>query len=71
MGAGFNGDLMGVDGTKNSDLMDLMDCAWAVPSDKRLHNYGKTHYFDWAIFNSYACHYQRANPSMRLVFEKT
>jgi len=38
-----------------------------VPSGKRLHNElerstifnGKTHYFDWAIFNSYVTNYQR------------
>ena len=23
---------------------------------------GKTHYFDWAMFNSYVSHYQRVNP---------
>ena len=23
---------------------------------------GKTHYFDWAIINSYVSHYQRINP---------
>ena len=44
-----------------------------IPSGKRLHNYGKsmnftifhgkTHYFDWAIFNSKLLNYQRVSPS--------
>ena len=48
--------------------------SWAIygiPSGKRLHEYGKsvsliihnpkTHYFDWAIFNSYVRNYWKGN----------
>ena len=43
----------------------LVDIPGLVNRQKTMENHhaihGKTHYFDWAIFNSYVANYQRVN----------
>ena len=57
-------------GDVEEELSSSKETGCKIPSGKRLHNHGKTH-FQWdnslfllAMFNSYLDHYQRV-PSMR------